>query len=637
MAALVSARHHIETSWDYEGARELFRKAKTLAQAAAEGSSGETARLASFVAAIASGHLTLQDAEAEWTLSNWRRAESKYGEAEELFAAAVALVQGGGEPDPTVEVNQIGAAYGLGWSKLCHGMSRNLLGHILLRNEQRAAAESAFAEGTRALSEALNEFTLIGNDPGASDARADVFDWAGWSALKPLVFTRVEVQWIDFLGLENNRLGSSKILDQLLSLSTRVGPSALVARTDVSDRLRHDVVRLGMARAQPVLDSSLDGIEILLHLIDEKNVAVEYRLRSRRPYDSHELFGLKILNSNAVADYDLDMDLEVPGARKTIKVRGKLRDLSLKLIEEIGFEVPRPREVARSHCIISVLGTSEGQIRAEDLTKFPLLKSLLSPADTSTWVSPHQFDVFKPTNILSGVSAEGASAYVSGPAILLFCAEVPAWEMEMYRDLASNVLLIGSRMDRARAELETAAAAAEQRLSILRERISSEIHIDRKDIAFLMAASIKLREDGLRATKLRELQRGFSNPPYSELVVLIERLSASFQLGKAADEVDSRLERLETVFDAIYSIGQEYLTLTLWVNSDIATRAFTLLNIILFGSLGLAILTATIRTPVAYTWAAAAVFLAALCAFAYFQLVRLRILRVKGHFLPDHK
>lgn len=114
----------------------------------------------------------------------------------------------------------------------------------------------------------------------------------------------------------------------------------------------------------------------------------------------------------------------------------------------------------------------------------------------------------------------------------------------------------------------------------------------------------------------------------SGVSVFVDLASQRIGIPYLISEIDLQVEKIEKLYGTIYEMSQEYLSMTISINSDVSTQAFNILNVIMLGSLGLSILTATRQTPIELSMASLGVFVTAFAGYTYLRYIKYRVTHI---------
>ena len=125
---LIKGRYNIETSWDYETTYRYYKYGLSYIQKfLKQNSSSELEKMTKYLYNVLQGHIKLQEAEAHWTLCNFRVAERVYFEASDNFECANKVTTEIKFDTSFTDVSQLMIDYSKGWFKLTRAMNINML------------------------------------------------------------------------------------------------------------------------------------------------------------------------------------------------------------------------------------------------------------------------------------------------------------------------------------------------------------------------------------------------------------------------------------------------------------------------------------------------------------------------------
>lgn len=632
---LLKGRYNIETSWDYNTTYVYYKKALSYAQSYIKNDELLIQKkILDFLIEIIKGHIKLEEAEADWTLCNFDNAYKLYLEASDYFKNGAEISSGKINEKELKEIFILMTKYAEGWQKLTSGMHFRMFVIKKLKEKTNEKIEQFFLKANQEFEDAIDIFSNYGNKLGARDAESYIMDGQLWKKENIISFAPIEVRWLDFFQIFSEG-DYFKQLSQIFPNIRTISPSELIANNRIKDHFKTLKIKIGKIRIVDIGERTLNDIEINMHFFTQKSGMIEYHYKSSEKIDIFLLYLLKILNSNAVPTYKLFLDIITNNGKRTYEYNTRIHELSKKILSEFFPFKKLTCNIDSQYTIITIFNTSSGKIDEKMIQNYPYLKTILSTTEMAIWKSPREFLDLELNNLAKGVFPNNMFIFSSGNSIFIFATIIPIWETKLCNDLIVNLLLLKNEILYFQRHAEDRIKYSQSSLKKLKIQISSEKKIQKDEIISLMTKNIELRNEEIKIVELIELYRSFCNAPINELTSLIERLANLFNFNYFITEMDSNIKKLEKLYETSYHIGQEYLSLMIMINSDISTRIFTALSIIMFGSLGLSILTATLKTPIAYSIASFGVCGTAFLAYLYFLYIKIKTLGVKSHFLSN--
>lgn len=622
LKTFLEGRYTIETTWDYQKTYRAYRQAIDMLDGL--GASGEVGTVGKWLRAVIEGHLQLQEAEADWTLCNFQRSGAEYKNASDAFSQGSRLLS----EKAAVQAGKDLEEYTQGWMNIALGMHRNLTGYLLLTEDRAEDSALEFEKGKEALTKAEQHFARISNSLGQHDARSYMVDAEKWREETMLFSEFTEVRWKDY-AFFSSRAVFEKVLASLRSVQTTY-PSELLTRKG-PESLRLFVSEVGRATTSKLGGFDSMDLEVRLVFHPEYMVEVQYSIRLPRRIDAFTLYLLKILNTDATPTYGILFD----GAANGISFElgdARLRDMTREILVRLAERFGGPRDVIVLDSFVALyLYDTSPELQSSDLANrsFSYLSGLFSESETLT-LDPGLNKTTPPTNAFEGIQNSAAAAFISQRSAVLLLPRMQEWEVKLYSDALDYSLQGREAVARLTAEMKEEGDKLGAKLQILRDAVSRSVVMTQTEVRDLISSNLDVRLRTLRLFDVRQRRDALHQSGIRDVRVFLERAEESLGTLDLLHAADTLSERIEALYNTAFNLGQDYLSLTIAVNSDVSRRAFNLLNVIMMGSLGLSFATAVIRTPIGYTIGLLAVFGMSFFGYLYLGFVKRRVIRLWG-------
>ena len=616
-------RQTIETSWDYPKTISLYGKAlETLGRA--KFPEREDTIIGNWLKKIIEGHSALQNAESAWTFCNFAEGADAYLNASKSFLAAqqVLIFEGG------VNVYEDFRNYSAGWEKVALGMHHNVQGCLFLRNEKGEESIKEFRDGKGLLFEAEQSFARIHNALGQHDARSSIIEETGWRNQKMLFANPTEVIWKDYAFLERERT-----FERLLANLTQVHPkypSELLTRTG-AEELKRYVADIGRLTISGIGDFKTPPLQVRVVFHSEYVLEVQYALKLTMPVDVFTLYVLKILNTDAIPTYGVALESRTKGL-DIKRDNCRLKDVTRLILEDLVDRVGGERGIIplNSFVILQVSDYAPSAAVSElGEGEYKYMNGLFAESDTLT-LQPSGKETPRPENLFHDFQTVGALAYVSQRAAILIVPQMPEWEVKLYSEVLDYALETKETMEKMLNEIQQEAGNLRAKLVLLRKAVSENASVSQKEIRRLISNNLDIRLGSLRLFEIQQRHNLLKHSGIADVRNFSTRADEELHITDQFGRTESQLKRVETLYSTAFNLGQDFLSLIIAVNSDISRRAFNVLNVIMMGSLGLAVTTAILSTPISYTLAVLAVFATSFFGYLYLTYVKRRATRISG-------
>ncbi len=616
-------RQTIETSWDYLKTISLYGKAlETLGRA--KFPEREDTVIGNWLKKIIEGHSTLQKAESAWTFCNFAEGAETYLNASKSFLAARQVLTSEGGVDLYEDFRN----YSAGWEKVALGMHHNVQGCLLLRNEKGEESMKEFRDGKGLLFEAEQSFVRIHNALGQHDARSSIIDETGWRNQKMLFANLTEVIWKDYAFLKREQT-----FDRLLANLTQVHskyPSELLTRTG-ADELKTYVSDIGRLTISGIGDFKTPPLQVRIVFHAEYVLEVQYAMRLTMPVDVFTLYVLKILNTDAIPTYGVALESGTKGL-EIKRENCRLKDLTRLILEGLVDRVGGEREITPLNSFV-ILQVSDyapaAKVSELGDGAYKYMNGLFSESETLT-LQPSGKEIPLPKNLFHDSQTVGALAYVSQGAAILIVPQMPEWEVRVYSEVLDYTLETKETTEKMLNEIQQEAGNLRAKLVLLRKAVSENASVSQKEVRRLISNNLDIRLGSLRLFDIQQRHNVLKHSGIADVRNFSARADEELHITDQFSRTESQLKRVETLYSTAFNLGQDFLSLIIAVNSDISRRAFNVLNVVMMGSLGLAVTTAILSTPIRYTFAVLAVFATSFFGYLYLTYVKRRATRLSG-------
>lgn len=616
LKSFLQGRYRIETSWDYSETYRFYDEASSFLSNYRPNPGEEG--IVFWLQSMVKGHRGLQEAEASWTLCNFEESREAYLKASKSFAGGLAKLSDSGAHASAMELSD----YSRGWEGIASGMYHNMIGDSLLRSGRPDEATAEFTESNGHLIQAQQHFGRIGNLLGIGDSKSYIVDPKVWVGQEILISEGVQVRWSDYAFFDED-LTFERILAKLDSVAVRY-PSELITRSG-AEELRLMTANLGSVTLSRLGDSQLPSLDVKITFHLEHVIQVEYALRLAQPVDPFMLYLLKILNTDAVPAYEANFASNQPGLSFELK-NCRLKDLTRRILVSLANSASGKGGLTFLDSFVTLcVYDYRPKVEASELggERFRYMRGFFSEAETLT-LQPNGTPAPIPDNLFRDVQSGNVAMYLTAGAAVMIVPEMQEWERNMYSDALEYVLATKETASRVMETMGREADVLGTKLEVLRKSVVTKSSVSQQEIRDLISNNIEIR---LRALRLIEIQRRhdlLKQGGIRDVRTFVTRAEEKVGVLDVFQRAGILSERIEALYDTAFNLGQDYLSLVIAINSDVSSQAFSVLNIVMMGSLGLAVVTAILGTPIGYTFAGVSVFATSLAGYLYLIYVRHR-------------
>ncbi|NJD75778.1 MAG: hypothetical protein FIB08_01595 [Candidatus Methanoperedens sp.] len=620
----IRGRYNIETSWNYEKTYEHYLKAKGFLSELEIGDlEAHEQKIIAWLENVIDAHLFLQKAEAAWTLCSFIESNQLYDNAMNSFEESISRF---GQTIPAnLEKYKL---YSEAWKNLSTGMSTNMLGFQEIRQNSMDQALTNFSLAEERLKDAVERFSKLGNVLGSQDAKSYIGDIECWKKQEMLTATKIRIFWMDYFYFDS-KSGFEKIMAYLKKTKMN-SPSELVIPAKYSQEFKRISSDLGTITIKTKIDDcQLPRIKVTFFLLHDYTALIEYSTHIDEEKDIFSLYLLKILNSGAVPSYNIQFE-SVDGWTDSFEGNYRLHDLTEVILGKLLSTVQdtsRPR-YNNSYTILEVSQFSEPNLNINNLLeKYPYFKGLLNSSEMITWMNLSKILNEDIKDIGSEIKIDGIIS-VSGDSAVFLTPTLPEWETQIYMGTLMYLLDLRNIMIKTESEMESRIIEIKERLSILRTLIEQKKLIGKVQITGFILSNIDIRVYSIQLMDLCNRLNIIKSRALSGVSVFVDLASQRIGIPYLLSEIDLEIEKTEKLYGTIYEMSQEYLSMVISINSDVSTQAFNILNLIMFGSLGLSVLTATLQTPIELSIATLGIFAMAFAGYIYLRYIRYRVTHI---------
>src|SRR5438046_145611 len=169
-------------------------------------------------------------------------------------------------------------------------------------------------------------------------------------------------------------------------------------------------------------------------------------------------------------------------------------------------------------------------------------------------------------------------------------------------------------------EIQKDGRKLKSKLVLLRNAVENR-SVGQKEIRQLISSNLDIRLGALRLIEIQQRHNILNQSGIADVRRFSARADEELRITDQFHQTESQLKRVETLYSTAFNLGQDFLSLIIAENSDISRRAFNILNVIMMGSLGLAITTAILSTPISYTLAGLTVFATSFFGYLYLTYI----------------
>jgi hypothetical protein len=613
----LQGRHNIETSWDYEKTYQLYETAINGLRDANPTNESEEA-LVRWLKGIVTGHLKLQQAEADWTFCNFRRSAEEYYASSQSFSDSCNTLDG---VEALLRRDRL-VLYSRAWESTALGLHYNMQGFLKLREMDIESATRLFVVAKDHLNSAEKGFLTLNNTLGFQDARSYMVDERIWGRQKLAFAKAFSVTWKDFAFFEQDGA-----FDKILSLPIAVHmkyPSNILISKDVIEDFKFRTVLLGGLDLSEVGDLKPPSISIRMNFHPNRLVEIQYTLEMVSPVDIFFLYLLKILNTEAVPKYSVEVKGEMIGEFQLGNIR--FHDLTRHILKVLCQRVGEKQEpLLTSSASFVVVHDFSRKIEPRYVGKegYEYLSILFSSLESFSWEKIANPKADSDTNLIQGVEPT-TIAYASQNSVVLVVPDIQEWKVQVYFESLEYLLVLRECIEKLSALIERQGNLISLKLDSLRNSISKSQSLSRKFIRELMIENLRVREYMVQILEIRRRFELLVNNGIEEAKLFTSNASSRIKITEKYQNASTLVEKIETLYTTVYNLGQEYLSLEIAINSDISRQAFNILNVVMMGSLGLAVVTAVVGTPISYTFAGLGVFATSFVGYLYLRYVKSR-------------
>jgi len=614
----LEGRQNIETTWDYSKTYKAYDQALETIEKVSDGSDEKL--VLSWFELVIRGHEMLEKAEANWSLANLERSLASYLRAADCFRKARTTLDELPQGDDAFRLRSYSEAY----SEFAEGMRQNMLGYLSLRARKPTEARESFLAGKTYLLKAEERFADTGNSLGIQDARSEIVEGDSWVGQSLMIPKQTRVVWKQYGFFEKDssflRLLSKTPITHVRYPSEFVLPGNQVAfRIEVSEIAEMNLYEVG--------DVKLPSIQVRLNLHQNYLVEVEFDLELSQPTDSFTLYLLKTLNTEAVPTYSVDSRSRTASLNFHMD-DCRLRNVAERILRELsGGEVFTFTNAAALVYLYDYSPFISPRSLGDE--SYSYLRGLFSEEQTIA-LQPHSPINKRLVNMAEDFEQDDVFFNLNENSSIMVVPRIAEWKVRMYGDILDYELATREVVSRLSALLMKQAEALKEKLSLLRKAVMSKTSLPQGQVRQLIIDNLDIRLQTLGLLELQDRVRVLQESGITEARQFAQMTAIRTRLPDRINHANSLVSNVETLYSTVYNLGQEYLSLVLAVNSDISTRAFSILNVVMVGTLGLSVLTSVLVTPISITLALLGVSGAAFGSYLYLSFVRFRVSRQSG-------
>jgi tetratricopeptide (TPR) repeat protein len=593
-----SARILAEESWNYETAFESY---KLFNEKVMNFQSTDEGNLVFWLMHAAQGHLSIHKGLASWTLANYIDASQHYKQAVSEFQIILDALNSKVN-DPSYSKVR---AYAEGWKGFAEGDYHNVIGFDHFRNNRIEEAIREFTQSDDFLNTAIQNFKTVNNRLGIGEAKAHRTDIEKLENLKMVYGRHVECCWMDFAQIVDHKL-IEKLLSIIPGWQCQNPPELLFPEGNAKSLMRRKV-RIGELKiGNRIAGQNLPVIGVDLEILPKYNLMISFSLMSEQDFDVVDLFVLKILNTNAVPEYDMVFSPLVAGFNH-IHLKGRLFDLSRTLLSDITrrfLKKRMPIEINSSFALINITEFSEGEITGIELVKkYPYLKGLFTLGEVWSWNYLIQFMKSEILNLAESLSELDVVIHANDRLAIIIGPNTPEWEIKIYSDVIVHNLVLRMAIRKFRHDINLDKNRTKISLKVLKNAISNMEPIPREDVTKIITENIEVKVSAQEAIDFISDIRALMTHSIGEIYQFAERTHKALHVDEDLSLLENLIQANEKLHDLAYNISQEYLSWLMTVNSDYTNKLLIFFNIISVTALGLSLATAVLKTPIEFTLA----------------------------------
>lgn len=617
----VRGRYNIETSWNYEKTYEYYQKALSFLSELKDLESYEQ-EIVGWLEKIINSHLFLQKAEAAWTLCSFVESQNLYDKAKNLFKDSICKL---GQTIPVgFEKYKI---YSDAWRALSDGMSLNMVGFQEIRQDSVGKAIINFSLAEGQLKKAIEGFSQLGNVLGSQDAKSYICDIECWKKQKMLTVTKIRILWMDYFYFDSQS-GFEKIMAYFNNATSY--PSDLIIPEKYSQEFKRISIDLGIVTIKTKIDDSqLPKIKATLFLLHDYTAMIEYSTFIDGKKDIFSLYLLKILNSGGVPSYEIKFE-STDGWTDSFEDNCRLHELTKVLSGKLLSTVQdgsKPK-FNNSYTILEVSQFLEPNVNINNLLeRYPYFKGLQISSEMMTWMNLTKILKEDIKDIGSEIKVDGIISVLGESAVFL-TPTLAGWETQIYMGTLIYLLDLRNIMIKSEYEMKSRIGEIKIRLSSIRVLIERKKLIGQAQLRELILNNIDIRIYSIKIMDICNRLNMMKSRSLNGVSIFVDLASQRIEIPYLISEIDLHIEKIEKLYGTIYEMSQEYLSMIISINSDVSTQAFNILNVIMLGSLGLSILTATRQTPIEVSIASLGVFVTALAGYSYLRYIKYRVMHI---------
>ncbi len=618
----IRGRYNIETSWNYEKTYDYYLKAlRFLSELKADDLETHEQKIIAWLENIINGHLFLQKAEAAWTLCSFIESHQLYDKATNLFEDSIHRL------GKTVGLEKY-ELYSEAWKNLSAGTSLNMLGFQEIRQSSVEQSSKNFLLAEGRLRDAIESFSKLGNVLGSQEAKAYICDVECWKKQEILTAAKIRVFWMDYFYFDS-KSGFEKITAILKR--SRINPlSELIVPAIYSQEFQRISSDLGTVTIKTKIDDrQLPKIKVTFFLLHDYTALIEYSTLIDEEKDIFSLYLLKILNSGAVPSYEIQFEPS-DGWTDSFEGNYRLHDLTEVLVGKLLSIVQDTSKLKlnNSYAILEVSQFSEVNVNNKNLLqKYPYFKGLLKASEMVTWMNISKILSEDVKDIGAEIKIDGIIS-VSGESAIFLTPTLPKWETQMYIGTLMYILDLRNIMIKSEHEMEHQITEIQEKLSTLRTLIERKKMIGQAQITGLILSNIDIRIYSVQLMDICNRLNTMKARSLSGVSVFVDLASQKTGIPYLVSDINLQVEKIEKLYGTIYEMSQEYLSMIISINSDVSTQAFNILNLIMLGSLGLSVLTATFQTPIGFSMASLGIFTMAFGGYIYLRYIKYKVTHV---------
>ncbi len=376
-------------------------------------------------------------------------------------------------------------------------------------------------------------------------------------------------------------------------------------------------------------DCQLPKIKATLFLLHDYTAMIEYSTFIDGEKDIFSLYLLKILNSGGVPSYEIKFE-SINGWTDSFEDNYRLHELTEVLMGKLLSTVQDSSKLKynNSYTILEISQFSDPNVNINNLLeRYPYFKGLQTASEMMTWMNLPKILKEDIKDIGSEIKVDGIISVSSDSAIFL-APTLAEWETQIYMGTLMYLLDLRNIMIKSEYEMESRIGEIKERLSNLRVLIERKKLIGQAQLRELILSNIDIRVYSMKIMDICNRLNMMKSRALSGVSVFVDLASQRIGIPYLISEIDLQVEKIEKLYVTIYEMSQEYLSMTISINSDVSTQAFNILNVIMLGSLGLSILTATRQTPIELSIASLGVFITAFGGYTYLRYIKYRVTHI---------